>query len=447
MSLINADLLRKYNVPTPRYTSYPTALAFEPMDALPDSNTAPDEPVALYFHLPFCRSLCWYCACTRVITRRQAKSGLYLERLFAELDSRLDRLGTRPVVQVHLGGGTPTFFQAEELEALARYVHERLNVARDAEFSVEIDPRELHEEQIDALARSGFNRASLGVQDHDPRVQKAIHRDQPWEQTARAVRELRSAGIRNINFDLIYGLPFQSVESFGKTIDDVLTLAPDRLAVYSYAHVPWAAPAQKLVVRDTELPDANEKIGMFLAAADILESEGYTHIGMDHFAVAEDALTTALADGTLRRNFMGYTTRRGVDIHAFGMSAISQTGDAYFQNHRELGPWEAAVDSGLAPVVRGYVLDRDDQLRRDLIMQIMCSNQVDFAELGEAWDVDAPAYFATELDELSSLVDDGLVDVDEHRLRVTRRGRFLVRNIASVFDATRRGQSRYSRAI
>lgn len=447
MQLIDASLLRKYDVPTPRYTSYPTALAFEPIEEIPDRHSDTDAPLSLYFHLPFCRSLCWYCACTKVITRRQAKSGLYLDRLFAELDGRLDALTGRPVVQMHLGGGTPTFFRPEELEALGRYVRERLDVTDDAEFSVEIDPRELSPEQVEVLAASGFNRASLGVQDHDPKVQAAIHRDQPWELTAQAVRQLRAAGIENINFDLIYGLPFQTESSFRKTVADVLTLQPDRLAIYSYAHVPWAAPAQKLVVRNTDLPGPDEKIAMFLGAADVLQSAGYEHIGMDHFALPGDELTRALEQGSLRRNFMGYTTHRGVDIQAFGVSAISQTHDAYFQNHRELDDWETAVAGGDSPVARGYVLDHDDQVRRDVIMGIMCSNRVRFDDVRRRWDIDARSYFADELAELSELSADGLVDVDDDGIQVTERGRFLVRNIASTFDTNLRDRTRFSKAI
>lgn len=446
--MIDAKLLRKYDVPVPRYTSYPTALSFEPMTDVPEPSFGADSgPVSLYFHLPFCRKLCWYCACTKVISGRQSKSGTYLDRLFNEMELRLDSLADRDVVQLHLGGGTPTFFLAEELEALARWVRARLAVSADADFSIEIDPRELNDEQVVTLAKVGFNRASLGVQDHDPRVQKAINRHQPREMTQSAVERLRDAGISALNFDLVYGLPFQTVDSFRKTIEDVIALGPDRLAVYSYAHVPWAAPAQKLVTRDTELPGVDEKIGMFLEATRLLTDAGFVHIGMDHFARPDDDLSTSLQAGTLRRNFMGYTTHRGVDIQAFGASAISQTQDAYFQNHREIAQWEESVDAGEAPVFRGFELDHDDRVRRDVIMQVMCSNRVDLDQVGAKWGIDAHDYFAEELSELDSLAADGLIEADAKGFVVTATGRFLVRNVAATFDARRRSQSGFSKAI
>lgn len=444
MNAPTPELLARYDVPTPRYTSYPTALAFEAMDDIP-----PDEgegPVSLYFHMLFCRQLCWYCACTKEITRQQSRSGVYLDRMLTELELRAKTIAHRPIVQMHLGGGTPTFFTAEELGALTRFVRDRFDVASDADLSIEIDPRELSDEQVAVLAEAGYTRASLGVQDHDPSVQEAIHRIQPFEVTAHAVERLRRAGIRDVNFDLVYGLPHQTAESFAKTAKDVATLRPDRLAVYSYAHVPWVAPAQKLLTRNLELPNASQKIEMFLAAAEVFESHGYRHIGMDHFALPDDTLTTALDDGEMRRNFMGYTTHRGVDIHAFGASAISQTQRTYFQNARDLGDWEAAIDEGRPAVVRGVVLTDEDRLRRAVIMGVMCSNRVNLAEIATRFG-SSPNHFAAELSALAPLVADGLVELEDHVLEVTPLGRFLVRNVAAVFDASRDRHQGYSRAV
>ena len=394
----------------------------------------------------YCRALCWYCACNKVVTRRQSKSGLYLDRLLAELELRAESLEHRPIVQMHLGGGTPTFFTATDLEALARFVRSRLDVVDDAELSIEIDPRELDDDQIAALADTGFTRASLGVQDHDPRVQEAIHRIQPYEMTQSAVDRLRNAGIGAINVDLVYGLPHQTEASFRETVRDVIALEPDRLAIYSYAHVPWAAPAQKLLTRDTELPGADAKIAMFLAAAELLADHGYVHIGMDHFARPDDSLSEALREGTLRRNFMGYTTHRGVDIHGFGASAISQTPNTYFQNARELAEWEERVSSGETPVIRGYRLSTEDRLRRDAIMSVMCSNRLDFSSIGDPYDIDGLDFFATSFDALEQLADDGLVRMEDGILDVTAKGRFLVRNVAHTLD-TRRELRGFSKAI
>ena len=446
MPNLTAQLLQRYDVPTPRYTSYPTALAFEPMTEFPEHDTS--GPVSLYFHMVFCRSLCWYCACTKEITRTQSRSGRYLDRLLGELELRADTLAGRPIVSMHLGGGTPTFFTAVELDALARFVGDRFELADDAELSIEIDPRELADAQVEVLAEAGFTRASLGVQDHDPRVQAAIHRHQPFEMTADAVARLRAAGIDAINVDLVYGLPHQTPERFRRTCEEVASLEPNRLAVYSYAHVPWIAPAQKLVTRSAELPDAEAKIAMFLEATDVFQSQGYRHIGMDHFALADDTLTRALDSGTMQRNFMGYTTHRGVDICGIGVSAISQTGDAYIQNARELTEWEAAIDAGQIPCTRGIQLTREDQLRREIVMKIMCSNEVDIDAIATRYDVDDPAiFFAKELEALGPLVEDGLVRRRDMRLEVTQLGRFLVRNIAATFDTSRREHQGYSRAV
>ncbi|MEZ4460690.1 MAG: oxygen-independent coproporphyrinogen III oxidase [bacterium] len=444
---IDRALLKQFDVPAPRYTSYPTALSFRELEPGElEAGMAGDGPLSLYFHLPFCRSLCWYCACTKVITRDQSKSADYLAQLEVELDQRMPFLQGRNVVQIHLGGGTPTFFLPDELRTLGKMIRARLSVAQDAEISVEIDPREVTREHIAALRDAGFNRASLGVQDHNPEVQKIIHREQPLEQTRQVVDWLREFGFSAINFDLIYGLPGQTSASFRETIADVIQMRPDRLAVYSYAHVPWAAPAQKLLERHP-MPSADAKLELFAQAAEQFVNAGWTHIGMDHFALPDDALAIALETGNLRRNFQGYSTWKGTDIHGFGMSSISQTQTMYFQNARELDDWNAKLDGGASVVDRGITLTTEDHVRRDVIMAIMCSNRVEFDGFSRDHDVDFANHFTDELAELQTFAAQGLVKIDATGFRVTATGRFFVRNIAAIFDTYRQRQSGFSKAV
>lgn len=446
MKLPQIATLEEFNVPTPRYTSYPTAMAFDDLNAADvDSQISKagriERPLSLYFHLPFCRALCWYCACNKVITRKQEKSGEYLQRLLREFDARLPWFEDQSLVQLHLGGGTPTFFLPEEIRALGQHVRAAIEPAAGSEWSVEIDPRELSEDHVKALVEVGFNRASLGVQDHNDGVQKAIHRVQPYEMTRDAVHMLRDHGITSINMDLIYGLPGQTIDSFNETIADVIELGPDRLAVYSYAHVPWAAPAQKHLER-FGLPDAHTKLQLFSNVIKALDNAGYSFIGMDHFAKPDDALTQALENGTLHRNFQGYSTWAGTDIHAFGVSAISQTRDMYFQNAKDLGEYESALDAGELPIVRGIQLTDDDLQRREVIMAIMCSHDVSFS--------DFPGFeqrFEAELAALSEFVQRAMVERHAGGFRVTESGRFFVRNIARIFDARSGAQRAFSKAI
>ncbi len=443
---IDRELLKRFDTPTPRYTSYPTAMSFrgiEPQEL--EAGMAGDGPLSIYFHLPFCKSLCWYCACTKVITKDTALSAVYLERLKIEFAQRMPHMAGREVVQIHLGGGTPTYFSPDELRELAHMVTSQLKIAENAEISVEIDPREVSLEHVRALRESGFNRASLGVQDHNPEVQKLIHREQPFEQTAQVVKWLRDAGFGGINFDLIYGLPGQTRESFKKTIEDVISLRPDRLAVYSYAHVPWAAPQQKLL--ESRLPAPDEKLDLFKQAAEQFVEAGWKHIGMDHFALPDDALSTALESGNLRRNFQGYSTWKGTDIHGFGMSSISQTKTMYFQNVRELSDWNDSLDEKTPTIDRGITLTPDDQIRREVIMATMCSNDIDFADFSKEHGIDFGTYFEAELAELKAFANEDLVEIDEVGFRVTPKGRFFVRNIAGIFDTYRKKQTGFSKAV
>jgi oxygen-independent coproporphyrinogen-3 oxidase len=437
---VELDLLRKYDVPAPRYTSYPTALQFDTsldgaaVDRRMESRSSEARPVSLYVHLPFCRSLCWYCACTRVISKQRDDAADYVDRLIEEIRLRSTWIDDAPVVQIHLGGGTPTFLPPEQLLRLGRTLRKIFDVQDDAELAVEIDPRECTDEHIDALRELGFNRASLGVQDNNKEVQEAIHRIQPWEKTLEVTETLREAGFESVNFDLIYGLPHQTPDTFGRTLSDVVDAAPERLAVYSYAHVPWVNPAQKHLEGDA-LPGPETKLALLKQSIEQLTQAGYHYIGMDHFARPDDELTRALEDGTLRRNFQGYSTGQGVDIHGFGMSAISQTRDMYVQNRKELPTYEECLNHNEIPTYRGVVLDRDDKIRRRTIEYLMCRRELSFRELSSTLDIDFADYFDDALRQLEPLEDDGLVTLSGDSLRITDVGRLFLRNIAMPFDA------------
>lgn len=436
------DLIRKYNVKGPRYTSYPTAAQFSEADDgdytmlesyLGERNRCP-RPLSLYVHVPFCFSLCWYCACTKIITRDRGRGDHYLDYLEREIDLLAGRLGPgAPLQQLHFGGGTPTFLEPAQLLRLGDALRKRFRFTGQTEFSVEIDPRRCTRAHVQALAAIGCNRASLGVQDTNPDVQKAIHRVQPIEQVDRVCRWLREEGIRSLNFDLIYGLPRQSRQTFGKTLEEVTDFRPDRLAVYSFAHLPSLMPAQRLLEED-DLPSADEKIAMLRLAIDRLEGEGYRFIGMDHFAREDDELVEAMDSGDLHRNFQGYSTRAGADLYALGMSGISGAGGWYWQNAKELGDYYRELDRGMLPVAKYARLDRDDEMRRMIIGHIMCRMGVDFIEVERRWDIDMNDYFARELHRLEELERDGLLRLHNDRISINETGRLFLRNIAMCFD-------------
>ncbi len=391
--------------------------------------------MSLYFHLPFCESLCWYCGCNTIITRRRGSAAEYLDDLVREVrlvSSRLDR--TRPVAQIHLGGGTPTFFPPDQLRRLGAVIRENFTVASDCEFGVEIDPRRLTPDHIAALREIGANRASLGVQDTDPRVQLAIHRLQPHRLNQKAVEWLSLAGFGSINFDLIYGLPLQTPASFARTINDVLELQPDRLSVFSYAHVPWIRPAQKILEDRHQLPDAEAKLAMFAVAHEKLTAAGYLDIGLDHFARPDDELAIAQREGTLHRNFQGYSTRGGASLYAFGLSSISSTEDTYRQNFKTLAEWRAALDAGRLPLEKGLHLTFEDRRRRTIIMRLMCERRLDYAALSKMIGVNFTDRYAAEIASLADLEADGLVVRTRSGLEVTRAGGPLLRVVAMRFD-------------
>lgn len=440
MLSVDLEQIKKYNVPGPRYTSYPPAVHFKPelgtefvIDRI-RANNRTTRDISLYFHLPFCRSLCWYCGCNTVITRNQNQSANYLQYIRKEMDlvSRLTN-PRRKVTQIHLGGGTPTFLQPNELRRLGDMVREHFQVAPDVESGVEIDPRRLTRDHMEALRDAGHNRVSIGVQDIDPEVQEAINRIQPFEQTLQSVEWARECGFASISIDLIYGLPHQTVTSFAHTLGRILTLQPDRLALFSYAHVPWIKPAQKLLKAEA-MPTPETKFAIFKLAVETLTENGYAYIGMDHFARRGDELEVAQREGKLQRNFQGYSTRAGADIYAFGMTSISQTPDIYWQNEKDLRRYCARLDAGELPVANGYELTPDDRVRRETIMRLMCDMKLDYPAMSSNLGIDFPSYFRREISALSELEHDGLIRWSGHGMDVTPSGRLLIRNIAMCFD-------------
>ena len=437
---VNLDLVKKYNVPGPRYTSYPPATKFSEevsQEGLFENIRANNETagdLSLYFHLPFCQTLCWYCGCTTVITTQQGQSATYLNYLEKEVDLMSRHLNPRrKAVQLHFGGGTPTFLLPEEIRWLGRLIQSRFEFSPQIEAGVEIDPRRIVRDHIAALREAGFNRASLGVQDNNEVVQKAVHRIQPFEQTAMVVDWVRGEGFKSVNIDLIYGLPYQTPASFEKTLDETLTLKPDRFAIFNYAHVPWIKPAQRILKEGT-LPSAEVKLELLKLTIEKLTSCGYVYIGMDHFAREDDELAVAQRQKTLQRNFQGYSTRGGADIYAFGMSSISQADGIYWQNQKELPDYYGDLDKGKPPIAKGYLLTADDKRRRITIMRLMCDLGLDFPAMSRMLGVDFEEYFATELASMADLEADGLIERKGNGLTVTEVGRLLIRNIAMRFD-------------
>ncbi|MCC6416491.1 MAG: oxygen-independent coproporphyrinogen III oxidase [Opitutaceae bacterium] len=453
---LDLDLIRKYAVPGPRYTSYPPATQFTaelaPLgleEAIRQDNAPGAGPLSLYFHLPFCETRCWFCGCNTVITRRRDSAGEYLDGLAREVQLTtplLDR--ARPVSQIHFGGGTPTFFPPDELRRLGALIHENFSVAPDCEFSVEVDPRRLEHDHVRSLREIGANRASLGIQDTNPAVQVAVHRIQPQELNRQAFAWLRAAGFGSINVDLIYGLPLQTPESFAHTIDEVLTLEPDRLSVVGYAHVPWIKPAQKIFEQQHTLPESEARLAMFAVAREKLTAAGYLDVGLDHFAKPGDELAAAALSGGLHRNFQGYSTRAGASLYAFGISSISQTADTFRQNHKTLPEWQSALAAGRLPIEKGYRLSAEDQRRRTIIMSIMCDRRLDFAALSAELRLDFAGTYATELGALEDLITDGVLRREDGGLSVTEVGLPLLRVIAMKFDAyLRPGAKKHSQTI
>jgi len=440
----DAELLRRYDQPGPRYTSYPTAPAFASLfgatqlreQALRTNQEPIPRPLSIYVHVPYCFSPCFYCGCNRIITRDRSRAAPYLLRLAREAEliaPWFDR--DREVIQVHLGGGTPNFLSAAQIYELMESLrgHFRLTTRADRDFSIELDPRFLALGDIASYAACGFSRASFGVQDFDPVVQRAVNREQSVEQTLDAIIACRDSGFRSVNLDLIYGLPKQTRDGFARTLDIVTEARPDRIAVYGYAHMPQIFKAQNQI-EAADLPDPATKLALLQLAIERLGEAGYRHIGMDHFALPDDDLCVAQDALSLHRNFMGYTTHAECDLIGLGVSAISHIGDSFSQNPRDLPPWEVAVDRGQPPVWRGLELSADDRVRADVIQQLMCHGAIDIGAIERRHDVDFAGYFAVALAKLKPLVTDGLVEVDAQQVVATSRGRLLLRIIAMCFD-------------
>ncbi len=455
--LFQPDLLNKYNTAGPRYTSYPTAVQFNTdftdsdfRAAVQRSNQA-QRPLSLYVHLPFCDTVCFFCGCNKIITKNRRRTAPYLERLFKEMAWQGQLFDySRPVKQLHWGGGTPTFLSPDEMQAVMQHTAKNFHLLPDdqGEYSIEIDPREANADTIFFLRTLGFNRLSMGVQDFDAKVQKAVNRLQPLEITTDSLYAAREAGFRSISLDLIYGLPLQTEASFSATMDIILKLSPDRLSVFNYAHLPHLFKTQKQIHTE-DLPSVEEKLRILKMAITRLTEAGYVYIGMDHFAKPNDELSIAQQQGTLYRNFQGYSTHADCDLVGLGISSISQIDDCYTQNQKEMGHYEASIDQGHLPLWRGVSLTRDDVIRRYVITQLMCNLHLDWQQLSQQFSIDAQAYFTKECQMLQPMAEDGLLEWLPNGIRIADAGRLLIRNIVMVFDAylPQHNAERFSRVI
>ncbi len=452
------DLLKRFDVPGPRYTSYPTADRFieafgepEYIQALEQRGAAAlGAALSLYVHIPFCDSVCYYCACNKVITKHHERAAEYLRYLEREVALQVAHFGRgHSVSQLHLGGGTPTFLSDDELRQLMGMLRQHFNLVAGGEYSVEVDPRTVNTERLQTLFDLGFNRLSFGVQDFDPMVQKAVHRVQPAEQVFELVASARRIGFESLNVDLIYGLPLQTPESFARTLQQVSELRPDRIALYGYAHLPERFKPQRRI-HAAELPSAGQKLTMLSMSLDALSDAGYVYVGMDHFALPNDALAVAKRQGRLHRNFQGYSTQPDCDLIALGVSAIGRVGATYSQNAKTLEAYYDALDQGRLPIVRGLALSRDDILRRSVIMALMCQGEILFESIELGHLIQFQRYFTRELEILRDFEQEGLVRISESGVEVTDAGWYLVRAIAMVFDKnlqTDLDRARFSKII
>lgn len=455
--VVDEQLIRRFNKLGPRYTSYPSADRFHSQFTSADyiaqlqqrAKNPNKPPLSVYTHIPFCASLCYYCACNKVVTKHRSRSAIYLQYLEKELQLISQYLPAgQTSTQLHLGGGTPTFLSNDEMAQLMQMLRGYLHFTPDAEIGIEIDPRTVSAESLAFYASLGFNRTSLGVQDFDAAVQQAVHRIQPYDMIENTLAAARAQGFQSINFDLIYGLPKQTLASFAHTLDQVIALAPDRIALYNYAHLPSRFKAQRRIL-EGDLPSAEERLQIFLLSLQRLLDAGYLYIGLDHFAKPEDSLALAMRGGSLHRNFQGYTTQAECDLLALGVSSIGKLGNSYSQAHRTLDDYYASLDAGKLPVEKGFELSSDDQLRRTVIQDIMCGNTVNFAALKSTFGIDVASHFAGELARLQEFVELDLITLDSTQLAITPRGRMFVRAVAMVFDdfLSRATQATYSKLI
>ncbi len=450
--LFDLALIRKYDKAGPRYTSYPTAPMFHAsVNANAYANTlrqvaTSNAPLSLYIHIPFCNTVCYYCGCNKIVTKQYDRSAPYLKLLLREIDMVADQLAdnsgksARAVTQLHFGGGTPTFMNNDQIRAIMTRFKERFTFAEDGEFSIEIDPRECSENTVQVLHEVGLNRMSMGVQDFDPIVQKAVNRIQSKEETLRVLNEAREYGFQSINIDLMYGLPHQSVQTFNRTLEDIIKFSPDRIALFNYAHLPHMFMPQRRI-NEQDLPSAQEKLNILEHSINKLLDAGYVFIGMDHFAKPDDELTIAQQEGKLYRNFQGYSTQADCDLIGFGVTSIGYVGGNFFQNRREMEPYAKAVEQGGFPTFRGYVLSAEDHLRRQVIMRLMCDFSLDFSQFERAFNISFSEHFADEIKDLQTLSEDHLLELRQDGLSVLPAGRLLIRNIAMTFDEYLRKQT------
>ena len=456
--VISEQLLKRFDIPGPRYTSYPTADRFVEAFVEADYIQALEQrragsmalPLSLYIHIPFCESVCYYFACNKVITKHHEKAAEYLRYLKREVELQVKHFGRgHSVSQLHLGGGTPTFLSDSEIEDLMAMIRRNFALVPGGEYSVEVDPRTVTPERLHNLHRLGFNRLSFGVQDFDPAVQKAVHRVQPAEQVFSLVEAAREIGFESLNIDLIYGLPLQTPESFARTLAQVNRLRPDRIALYAYAHLPARFKPQRRIVA-AELPSGADKLSMLSASLDAFREGGYVYVGMDHFALPDDALAVAKRQGRLHRNFQGYSTQPDCDLIALGVSAIGRIGATYSQNAKTLEEYYDTLDQGRLPIVRGLAVTRDDLLRRSVIMALMCQGRVQYESIELGHLIDFRSYFSREIETLTELATHGLVKLDDTGIEVTSTGWYLVRAIAMTFDRylqVDQDRARFSRII
>jgi len=454
----DTELIVRHGGRGPRYTSYPTALQFSEELTADDyrenaiASNASGVPLSLYVHIPFCHTLCYYCGCNKIITRNKARVDRYIEMLYREIEMQSELFDkSRKIEQLHFGGGTPTYLNEEQLDALMAKLRSAFNFdeSDNREFSIEVDPRTVDEHSIRHLADLGFNRLSLGIQDFDPIVQKAVNRSQTTDDVLNLVLTARESGFESISFDLIYGLPHQTVDSFDVTLDLVIGMRPDRLAVYNYAHLPQRFKGQRMI-DDADIPLPEVKLDILHRTIDSLCGAGYEYIGMDHFALPDDELVVARANGTLQRNFQGYSTHRECDLVALGVSAIGSIGNVFAQSAVSTMEYEALIENGQLPIRKGIAVDDDDLLRADVIQALMCYDKLSFAEFGEKHRIDFASYFATEIECLQPLADDGLIELDSSGVNITQKGRLLLRSIAMVFDRyidQAQNDNRFSKAI
>ncbi|MCF6298960.1 MAG: oxygen-independent coproporphyrinogen III oxidase [Thiomicrorhabdus sp.] len=450
-------LIKRYNQSGPRYTSYPTAVQFEEDFGIEDYKAAArrsndsDRGLSLYFHIPFCDTVCFFCACNKVWTRDRSKTTPYLERLFKEIEMQSALYDpSRKVEQLHLGGGTPTFINNDEMKQLMDKTRQHFNLYDDdsGEYSIEIDPREANRESVKLLRELGFNRMSLGVQDFDPKVQKAVNRIQSQAETFEVLEAAREVGFLSVNVDLIYGLPLQTEKGFIRTLDQVLEAEPDRFSIFNYAHMPSMFPTQKKM-KEADMPSSDEKLAILHATTERLLQAGYVYIGMDHFAKPDDELAVAQRNETLYRNFQGYSTHAECDLVGMGATSISLVNNTYAQNRKGLDEYYQAIDAGDLAVFRGVELTEDDELRRDVITRLISHFHINFASLEQQWNIRFKEYFAKELPMLTPMVEDGLMTLDDEDIYITAKGRLLIRNICMVFDAYLKpgAENRFSKVI